>query len=369
MKKQFLFLAFFTLALIFAGTNSVFAQPLPRTLDCVVTEGPLNPLLGKTYTYSVTVPNTADFTGLTYNWMVTKDQTWITAGSLVANPTAAADYDVISGSVQAENATAPLAISWNTLATDTDPFFLLINVTGANGVCDPENMKVYKIVPVNMFTLDIANVDNAGTTLALNADGTAAVAEECVQNIQSVSWQVGTENALYDYGSNTLVWAVVAANFSASWTPTISIAGVHADETVESITWSTTIGGAAGGTFPITGGVADTPVPAVDASGNVGATGEIIYIRMVLDHTTATKFFEGLVEQNIILGVDGVTANGDPDVHFEDTDAAAGGTADCGEADGFENDLAQQNLLPRPAIQTDTEPVGGTEPLLIPVSN
>tara|TARA_R110002050_G_scaffold300820_2_gene473641 strand:+ start:4220 stop:5401 length:1182 start_codon:yes stop_codon:yes gene_type:complete len=391
MKKQFLFLSLFLLA-VFAGMNQSYAQtPFDvRTLDCVVTEGPLNPLLGKTYTYSVTVPNNTEFVGtagITYRWRVTTDQTFITAGALTA--TALSDgtaFDDISGNYNVADPSEEIQLSWNALPPDpSTPYFLIVEVVGDNGVCQPQNMKVYKILPVNQFTLDIASYDILnGTQLGWEADGTATVAEQCYSDIVSAYYNPATGDVSYDYGTNTFVWAVAAANWSDSWTPTLQISGVDAGELISSVTWNTAADGSgSSGSFTDSGldsnsdGLNEWTTTDVvthqGASTDIDEAGEVIYIIMELDHTdpATSTFFEGLIDQTITMAIDGVTANGDGDVHFQNTDTAPGGTADCGEVDNFENDLADQTIKQRPRIDTNTEPgelPADQDPFLTPVS-
>ena len=173
MKKQFLFVSLFLLAL-FAGTMYSYGQLTPRALECSVTEGPLNPLLGKTYTYSVDIPNISEFAnGVKYRWVVTKSQTFITAGALTAtveNPAPTEPSGIFTwegGSDYNDDGTGTtsntIQLSWNALPADAaNPFFLVIKADGDNTACTATNTKVYMIVPKNQFTLDLANVTDAG---------------------------------------------------------------------------------------------------------------------------------------------------------------------------------------------------------------
>lgn len=387
---------------VFAGITSSYGQLTPRTLDCDITEGPLNPLLGKTYTYSVNVPNAAtEFAdGVTYRWVVTKDQTFITAGALDATVEDPAPTDPSGifthrgGSDYNDDGTGAssntIDISWNSLPADANnPFFLIIKADGDNTVCTATNTKVYMIVPKNMFTLDLANVDQAGTVLDWDAtSGVAVEAEECISEVQSVFWNPATTTATYDYGWDTLTYAVVAANWSDSWTPSLTISNSFAGDAdndpslISSVTWSrsaTYDAAAQDGSFTYNATDAewqttDDVTPATAGDVNVGTDGEVIYIHVIVDHTNidATNgdtFNEGLVDQTFTLAIDGVTANGDGDVHY--TDSAGGDTdalADCGDVDGYENDLAAQTIKKRPGIDTNTvDDDSNTQDLLTPV--
>ena len=365
MKKQIfiLVLAFFALSF-----SNAYGQT-PRPLTCGVTEGPLSPQLGKTYTYSVSVPNNAQFTGtpsLTYQWFVTKSKTFVTAGSIVATPIVnnGADFDAVvaSGTYNdAANTSPNIDIKWKTNATPTDPYFLVVNTVGKNGICDPKNMRIYKIAPANMFTLDITNVDVAtGTALPYSA-----LFGQCYQDIQSITWDVTKANeATYDYGSNTLVWAVAAANFATSWTPTLLLAEKIKYNEGVTLTWNTKADGTGtAGVFTTTDSLTWTTTNPVPASlGSVGSAGEVVFIRMVLDHTTATKQSEGINDQSVILAIDGVTESGSPDLHYSNTEPVV--NTDCGLPDGFKYDIAPaQTVKQRPNIVTNPASV----PFLTPI--
>lgn len=209
MKKQFLFVSLFLLAL-FAGTMYSYGQLTPRALECSVTEGPLNPLLGKTYTYSVDIPNISEFAnGVKYRWVVTKSQTFITAGALTAtveNPAPTEPSGIFTwegGSDYNDDGTGTtsntIQLSWNALPADAaNPFFLVIKADGDNTACTATNTKVYMIVPKNQFTLDLANVTDAGAVLGWDATtGVADPASECIEDVQSVVWNPGTQTATY----------------------------------------------------------------------------------------------------------------------------------------------------------------------------
>ena len=95
MKKQILIFVLFVLA-TFASVT-VFGQAA-RPLTCTVgSESPLFPALGKTYTYSVEVPNSGNYTtSLKYQWFVTKDPDIIDAGALTtARATNNTDFSLL----------------------------------------------------------------------------------------------------------------------------------------------------------------------------------------------------------------------------------------------------------------------------------
>lgn len=360
MKKQILIL----IVALFAVTTAFGQTLVPNPIGCAVTEGPLTPQLGKTYTYTVAIPNSAQFTGavpLKYNWFVTKDKTFITLGALSATvlPSGAANDFVATGTYNSPAGISPtIDISWNTTASLTDPFFLVVNVIGDNTLCTPANTKIYKIIPANLFTLDVANVTSAGVAGALLAPLTT-----CVADIQSITW-VDTDqtHAKYDYGVDYLYFAVAAANFSTSWDATVNITNDQGQALITNVAWSRTYNG----TYTdLTAADADTwtaniPASAAAVGGTVGSAGETITIRVTLDYTTATNFFEGILDQAVNFEVDGVTALGDPDLHWD-----AGVVADCGNADAFKYDKLVHTVKQRPAINSATGT--GPEPFLIPI--
>jgi len=367
MKKQI-----FILLLALFAVNTAFGQS-PRLLTCTIAEGALNPALGKTYVYSVSIPNTADFTGipgLTYQWFVTKSKTFITAGAITTSRALAAEYNaaVAAGTFDnVSNTVNAVSISWKTITTSTDPYFVVVNVIGSNGICSPKNMKVYKIIPQNLFTLDITNMDVTTIPATPSPIAYETPFYQCMSDIQSMTWDNSQpNNAIYDYGTNTLIWAVVAANWSTNWTPKLQISGVNASEAI-TVGWSTTaIGGTVNSFIKNTiSGVWETTVPVTPSSGTtVGATGEVIYIRMVLDHTTTpANFFEGFVDQTINLAIDGLTNNNDPDVHYSSLLPIV--NTDCGRLDGFTYDKTIQVVKARPGINTTTPTT--PEPFLTPV--
>lgn len=389
MKKQILFLTMFTLALIFAGTTNSIGQTIhPLAVGCAVTEGPLSPLLGKTYNYAVTV-NISKFTtggenSTTYDWWVTQDPDILDAGvwATPITPGTASDFEVITtGSGAKTTSTDQLVdnidISWNTPATALVPFFLVVTVKGTNtdGDCVTQNTKVYKIIPVNQFTLDLVNYNTASGEVVNFVDDLAPDYDPCISPIQSIIWpgtvSVADEHAIYDYGTDSIVWAVAAANWSNKWTPSLQLVQTNVTSTITSFTWNTAVDGTGtGGVFTNTSvNLWNTVTGVTPQSGtDVGQGGEVIYIKIKLDHSVdATTFNEGLVDQGFNLAIDGTLANGDHDVHWTDTasDGTPGsGTANCGEEDQYENDIANQTLKKRPTVTSNTGT--GPDPLLIP---
>ena len=97
MKKQFLFLAFFTLALIFAGTTISNAQ-------CV--DDALHPMAGKPYHYIISA--TGGGTVKSYEWIVTTNNKIVDAGVLATTiAQGATTYTMTNGN------TADATITWS----------------------------------------------------------------------------------------------------------------------------------------------------------------------------------------------------------------------------------------------------------------
>jgi hypothetical protein len=319
MKKQLLIL----ILAIFA-TAGVFGQAIhhsnPQPLVC--TTGPLNPLAGVPYDYTATINPAA---GSAY-WYATTSTTFITAGVRTAVEqavngtfvTAATNYrDATIG------ATSPTTtnITWNAAGLNTvtpaAPLFLVIDYTapGAPAGC-ANNMKVYPIVPTNGFIVDIYNLDPAFVPQAWNTP-----LSSCVSNIAGASYSGGA--IVTDYGTNTLYFEVVAANFSASWTPTLAVTGLNPGQTA-TVEWAY-----------------DNTFSTVYASGDLvntletnTSTGVSIFVRVTVQNGT----YEGLAPTNIVLTANGVS-NLKPDVT----------NTDC-TVNSLTDDQSTQILLARPTV-------------------
>lgn len=350
MKKQFLVLMVTALALAFAPA---YGQLVPRTITCLSADA-LHPIAGTPYTYEVSVPTPPGTK--TYLWRVTQDQTFITNKVLVANPeipgtsaflaAASANYNV--GTVDGNTIT----LTWNSFTYDpANPVFVLINVVNDNGTCSPNNMKVYKIQPINAFTLDIANLDK---NKALQP-GYGTNIDRCISDIVSSSYDAtAPEGVLYDFGADTLYYEVVAANWSDAWLPSITISGLDPEETVQEVVWSSATTFATTHVFNLAAGVytsADNVTPSTGTA--VGAAGESIYIRVIIDHTNGANNYEGLTAEQVALAVDGITLlTATPplgDVHYDN----GPNNPPCPAlvVDGFTNDIAYQTITPRPDVQ------------------
>jgi hypothetical protein len=370
MKKQLLIMIVALFALGISGAYAQTTCPLPRTVTCLSPDA-LHPIAGTPYNYEVTVPTPPGTKS--YQWYVTQDPNFI-AGGILNSGTA----DPIGGTlVNAVNPPAAynvstlnqntISITWQSFTYNpANPVFVVINVVNDNGTCNTQNLKVYRIEPLNAFTLDLANVDQAGGTMAYDATNSF-----CIHDVVSATYDAtAPEGVIYDFGVDYMYFVVTAANWNTSWMPSIQLAGIDPEETV-AVEWaystSTPAAYTAAGTFTLAAGTwtTATPVLAQAAGGNVGPGGECILIRVTLDHSNGALNYEGLANEAVTLAVDGVTnlvGPTIPDIHYSDIAPVA--NALCGLADGFQFDVATQTLTARPDIQT-----GGTMPApgLLPV--
>jgi len=342
-RKPFQGLNFIFLMLpfmIFDGGYSVEGQTIPRLPNCADT--PLHPMAGKAYSYAVTIaaPYT---TPQSYDWYVTDNPGFIAGSTLITTniiPNTKEYIDAGTGYHNTATGTNSITIKWTgkaVISAKTKPYFLVIHYKGSNGtLCEAMNIRAYKIEPYNAFTLDLTNVDGT-TDLGLNGSNLAVERRLCASDIASVNFD-GTR-MVYDYGINELIFKVVAANFTGGWMPYVKVTGLAVPQTIGSIEWSetTTFSGANPFTKNADSWSPANKVPA--PADNVTDNGKSIYIKVSIKNND----FEGTVDTPITLAINGVTDDGDEDVHY----------ADC-LADGFTNDVATQVITARPMITSNT---------------
>jgi hypothetical protein len=360
MKKQFVILIVAFFAISFTTAYGQVTAPSPRAVDVVcLGADALHPMAGTPYNYEVNVPTPAGTKE--YTWIVTQDKNFITAGALTSNIQAAGG-NFLAGTGSGYNNPATggttLSLTWKSFVYDPAmPVFVVIQVKSTvAGQCSPNNLKVYKIIPVNSFTLDIANVGADKTTVSPYS----TTIDRCLSNMVSSFYDVADDKVKTDFGVDYLYFVVTAANFSTSWRPSIQLSGIAAGETVTAVEWfrPTDAAFATPEAMPLSGTeyIATNPVLALDPSGTVGTAGEGIVIRVTIDHTDAANIYEGLTDETITMAVDGKTllASATPlgDVHFSSTVPAA--NALCGKEDGYQFDMATQVLKARPDIQAVT---------------
>lgn len=363
MKKQLLIMV---IALFAIGISSAYGQTLaPRAITCLSADA-LHPIAGTPYTYTITVPTPP--TGVkNVLWFATQDKNFITNKVLTSNriptgsimlATAGAGYNVSTAGQ------LTMTLTWNSFIYDAlNPVFVVVNVVNVDGSCSPNNMKVYKIIPINAFTLDIANLDK--TKVLQTGYGTNI--DRCISDIISATYLDAAPNDVtYDFGADTLYYEVSAANWSVSWLPSATVTlPVGSENTVTLVQWSTakTFLPAISHVMTLAATIyTSTDVVVPSGTGTfVGALGESIFIRVVIDHSNGTLNNEGLVLEQVAVAVDGKTflAAVLPqlpigDVHFENGPNSPPCPALV--VDGFTNDIALQTILPRPDIQDATPP-------------
>jgi len=367
MKKQIFILVFLVLA-SFANIEKSFGQLVPRVVDitCLPSDA-LHPIPGSPYNYIVNVPNPAGTKS--YEWFVTQDKNFITAGGLTGTRdiVGAAGTHISANGAGYNNSgtgTATLSLTWNSFVHNPAlPVFVVIQVKSTvAGECSPNNLKVFRIEPVNAFTLDIANIKPDKSL-----EGYETSTNICIAPIVSASYDVASESVVYDFGVNYLYYEVVAANFSTSWKPSLKVNLIDVKETVSAVDWfrpadllfATPVAMTLSGTIYTSA----TPVLALDATGTVGAAGESIIIRVTIDHTVGLKQYLGLTNETVTIAVDGITqlALATPlgDIHSSASYGSVTRVADCGNEDLFRNDVATQVILARPDVQTATPAVPG----------
>jgi hypothetical protein len=302
MKKQILIL----LIAVIAITSTALGQslkngdgnltaagfcltPTPLNATCVQTSGPLNPLLGISYTYSVTVTPTVAAPGYIH-WFVTTNPNIITAGTITAviEASPASPYIVTAGTTYNDNTnvTPTVDITWESVPAAGTDLFLVTYVKKNDGCTD--NIKVYKIEPQHTFTLDVAYITPGGAQ--------TAISEDCVAPVYGAEYDVLLEEMVMDYGTNHVFFIVNAANFAHSWMPTFEFVltgtpdnGLTASSTV-AVDWAYPADAVAGvwnGTTAVgdiyTPALTDVVFPAGGAA-YVDSDGECIIVRITFDH-------------------------------------------------------------------------------------
>ena len=335
--------------LSFGFDMTVFGQTIPRPAGTGDT--PLHPMAGKIYNYSVNIP--APYTNpQSFDWYVTDNPGFI-AGSLTVLlgiiPNNQDYIDAGDGYHNPATGTSSITIKWSSksvTAAKTKPYFLVISYKGTNGTaCEAMNLKAYKVNPFSAFTLDLTNV-KVTSDLGLDGSNMAVTNSLCAKDIASVSFD-GTK-MIYDYGVNELIFKVVAANFSGGWKPSVKISGLAGAQTIGSVEWSETT------TFSGTNSMTKSgdewkPANKIPAPANGQTDGGIsTYILVKIKNNN----YEGVADTPVTLAINGVTDDGDEDVHYAD-----------GQPDGYANDVATQIILARPVITSSTgTPVQGFLP-------
>jgi hypothetical protein len=388
MKKQILLLivAFLaSMSVAFGQAPNLGAalaecpEPTTITAACVANAGPLNPIAGTEYTYTVTIPTPPG--GKQFHWFVTTDLNFIATGDLTLNreagdgtgPHIAAsglNYNVKTAGPVGDNS---VDITWKAFTHNPlQPVLLVVYVEDDD--CQTNNLEAFLIRPVHAFTLDIASVNSVDGSINITNDH-----EICVSPVQTATYVItnpatGEGEIQFNYGTNYMFFVVTAANFSHSWLPSFEIsgAGMRDSRIVTEVAWAYPAAAVSGTWTAMTGSggtgtefTSTTPVLAQATNGTVGEDGECIVVRV----TIANNQVETTIDDPITLAVDGVmrdpgaTAGNEyanallGDIHY-----AEGPASECPWIDLFENDKSTQILAPRPDInENDPTPFVPTD--------
>ncbi|GAB1451518.1 hypothetical protein MASR2M47_15740 [Draconibacterium sp.] len=182
MKKQILFLAMFTMALIFAGTNSVFGQTLSPgitattpivPLACIATSEPLHPFAGVPYIYSLSGPGPE--VPSSYTWWATKNMNFITG-------------EVVMPAGTNSNLSTQLTVASNDLVSTSTNYGITTPVSTA-GADEVEITWSASILAANQVTSGVP-ARNIPTFVVGYAEG-----ENCADNIQV--YEINPEPNIY----------------------------------------------------------------------------------------------------------------------------------------------------------------------------
>ena len=324
---------------LFAATTT-FGQMLPGSAPLPLvgcTTDATHPLAGVPYSYKVLVNPTAG----EFQWWATTDVDFIktVAGVPVNNSSTklavgaaspllatSANYGVAASLLDT------VGITWSSAAlvtAVTTPTFVVVQ-NDATGTNCANNLKVYKIDPVNGFTVDIKNMDQSKVPVALYTDPIAV----CIADVASAKYVSGA--IVTDYGTNILYFEVVAANFTDGYTPSFQVTGLAAGQTVTSLELAVATTFASPIATTLAAGAYSPAAPiTIDPSVTNTIAGVSLYVRLTIANGTD----EHLVDSTISLAVNGTNAAGQNDVV---------NTA-CNTMTAFE-DIATQTLTKRPTV-------------------
>ncbi len=340
MKKQILI----TILIFLTGISFTWGQATqnsaPRLLEECETDA-LNPIAGVPYVYEA---NASPDGGAAY-WYATFSETFMEDYVRVADEEAAGGGTVASGSNYMETidpANNPIGttITWTTdglaAVDETNPLFVVLEY--ASPECS-NNLKVYRINPMNAFLVNIMNLDGEYDVEA----------SSCFDEVRGATYNLGTDMMEYDFGENVMAFEVIAANFTGSYTPEFRIEGLQANQEAE-IFWSVTNdfdSGASIGTLDSDGVIEGAPVSTDVEDTSLGVS---IYVWVVVSHND----FEGLGDTPITLAVAGVNSADQPNVSHLDCTEEIDINADLLAANG--PDHATHRLQPRPTV-TPVDPL------------
>jgi hypothetical protein len=337
MKKQFLLIALAMFAGITVYGQIHVSDPRPVSL----TDDAGHPIAGKPYTYAAS----GTPAGGAFLFWATKDANFIStngagvtsnnSATMLTTPaliTTSANYGVAGP-------TADVSITWsdatlNGTVPGTTPTFVAAHYSNAaaGGV---DNFNAWEIQPIKAFIVDVKNIDDATKAIKVYD----AAEDQNADIVRSATYAGGTVN--YDFGTNTMYFEVVAANFTVSWTPTLAVIGLDGVESAD-IMW--TAADPSTWTGATVWNAASTPV-VPDVSVTDLSLGVSIYVRVIVTHHE----YEGLADRAITLQVDGENIVGDWDVVNNLADGSAPGAVTFPIA-ADQMDIAIQTIKARPAL-------------------
>ncbi len=343
MKKSILFAAILY-CLSFGAKGQAITYTLARPINCSSSPDGLHPVPGVPYVYKADfIPEKGQAT-----WFVTTNPVFISGGSL------SNDLEIIGGDY-IESATglglssvdqnpSAIEIVWkpNGLSKvdygseNKSPLFVGVFYSGPEDACG-KNIQAFKISPVIAFTLDITNVSKIGNEyvpLAYNES-----LHHCPTDPVSSEYDYGTDRMVMNYGINSLMFEVVAANFTDSFYPYFSVEGLVEGQTAD-IYWGYTPETAnVALAIGVTGNWTMARESAIAAKTEESDTssGVSIFVRIDIHQNK----YEGLTGNSVTLKVDAY-GNG----YLEDVNESC-------VAEGNFADQATQDLLPRPSISNE----------------
>lgn len=331
------------------------SKPIPLS-GTACEDSALKPIAGKSYNYKATVSPT----GGNFKWWATTDVNFITtnaSGVTTDNSSTAAltiaDGDFTTATNYNTTATTDNTdLTWTTdrlKTAKTTPTFVVVKYDAPTGSC-ADNLKVYKIEPINAFTVDVLGLkedESVPTITGTTNPDYVGVQEQCVSKVIGAKYNTSTNKMEYDYGTNKLYFEVVAANFSKEYTPTFQLEGLQTGQTAD-IKW-----GYAKGTYDktletgITGATfSKTSTDKVETDATNTNNGVSIYVEVTIKNGT----YETTADQEIKLAVTGKNSADESDIKNDD----------CGTDANFADNTSTQKIKLRPTVTSSTPTTGGT---------
>lgn len=340
MKKQILILLMIFTASISTAWSQALPGSAPRPLiGCV--GGPLNPIAGVPYDYSA-VLNPA---GGTAFWFATFNNTSFISGDgeLTTNQEPIGG-DFISVAINYQNDvpgatdTTTTTITWNSIGlaqVDSDnPLFLALNYSTFDTGC-ANNLKVFRLNPINAFMVNILNVDAAGY------DEDVA---SCFSDIKSAEYDLANSIMVYDFGQNMLAFEVVAANFTDFYDVSFRIEGLQPEQDAN-IYWSYSndfAGATQLAAGPFGNGIVQGPTVLTEEPSTQNGVSVFVWLEVNNNN------FEGLSDTPITLAVAGLNSANQSNIRWDDCSILVSLTADLGDPNA--PDFANHILQSRPTV-------------------